>query len=241
MRAQKPISREKFIKKLKERGSERYQDSHPFTQLLNSGKLTNTQLHAWILNWFYYQNAIPLRDGAIISRCPISDVRRIWVSRILIHDGYGEAEGGIEGWLRFAEASGLDRDVLLSARYLSGVRLAVDSLVEFARNSSWIEGVSTSLTQLFLPAVVEKRINALAKHYGEIVNPEGMRYFMSLSAQAKKDSTTALNLVLKYCDTSEKQEKAIDAVIFSEDVLWTILDSIYSAYVIRGIPLSASV
>ena len=131
--------------------------------------------------------------------------------------------------------------MLLSARYLSGVRLAVDSLVEFARNSSWIEGVSTSLTQLFLPAVVEKRINALAKHYGEIVNPEGMRYFMSLSAQAKKDSTTALNLVLKYCDTSEKQEKAIDAVIFSEDVLWTILDSIYSAYVIRGIPLSASV
>lgn len=225
------------MKRLKARGSQRYQDRHPFTILLNKGKLSDKQLRAWILNWFYFQKNLPLKDGAIISNCPIPLVRRLWVSRILDHDGYGELEGGIEGWLRFAQASGLDRQKMLTAKPISGVGLAVDSLLDFARKKSWIEGVATSLTQIFLPAVVDRRINALARYYDHVVKPDGLRYFMSLNAQARKDSSTALTLVIKYADSQESQEKAIQAVLFSEEVLWSVLDSIYSAFVVRDSPL----
>ena len=236
----KLLTKDNFVKRLRAEGARRYQDRHPFTMLLNKGKLSEKQLQAWILNWFYFQKSLPLKDGAIISNCPISLVRRLWVSRILDHDGYGELEGGIEGWLRFAQASGLDRQRVLTSKPISGVGLAVDSLLDFARKSSWIEGVATSLTQIFLPAVVDRRINALARYYNHIVKPEGLRYFMSLSAQARKDSNTALTLVIKYADTNELREKAIRAVFFSEDVLWSILDAIYSAFVVRDSPLHES-
>ena len=37
--------------------------------------------------------------------CPLSDVRRLWISRILEYDGYSEAEGAIQGWIKFAEST----------------------------------------------------------------------------------------------------------------------------------------
>ena len=60
-------------------------------------------------NRFYYQINIPIKDAAILSNCTDRAVRRTWVQRILDHDGYGEDPGGIESWLRLAEAVGLTR------------------------------------------------------------------------------------------------------------------------------------
>ena len=228
------ITKDKFIKSVKTEGKKRYHDKHPFNSLLYSGKLTEHQLQGWIINWFYYQKNISRRDASIISNCPVSDVRRLWMNRIINHDGYGEVEGGIEGWIRFAESAGIERDVLLSSECLPGVRLAVDSLLSFVKNCNWLDGVATSLGQIFLPAAIDKRINALSKHYSDVVSPDGLRYFMSLMAQAKNDSNTSINLIVKYSSSKQDELSILQSLFFAEDVVWTILDSVYSHYVVQS-------
>ncbi len=91
-----------------------------------------------------------MKDAAIMAICPYRDVRREWVQRILDHDGAPGEEGGIEAWLRLAEAVGLDREQVLSGELvLPGVRFAVDAYLNFARRASWQEAASSSLTELF--------------------------------------------------------------------------------------------
>ena len=105
-----------------------YHIHHPFNRLLNSGGATPEQIRGWVANRFYYQINIPVKDAAILSNCTDRAVRRSWVQRILDHDGYGEDPGGIESWLRLAEAVGLPRPAVENlGDVLPGVRFAVDA------------------------------------------------------------------------------------------------------------------
>jgi pyrroloquinoline-quinone synthase len=232
------LDRETFIQKLRGEGNERFHTRHPFNKMMFEGKLTKTQVRAWIVNMFYYQLNIPMKDAAIISNCPMPEVRRFWISRILEHDGYGKVEGGITGWLKLGEAAGIPKDDMISARFLPGVRFSVDSYVNFARTRHWVESVAASLSDLFYEALAE-RVKAFEKHY-RWVKSEGLGYFRSRLIQTKRDSNIALDIAVRYCDAAELQKRAIDAVSFKNDVLWSISDALYTAYVVNGVPLSAS-
>src|SRR5262245_1189898 len=162
----RPWSEAEFSSRLRKVGDVGYHDKHPFHVLMNEGKLTREQLQGWVANRFYYQTQIPIKDAAILSNCPEREVRRAWIQRILDHDGRDGDEGGIEKWLRLGEAVGLTRDEMLQqARLLPGVRFAVDAYVNFARTKPWIEAVASSLTELFAPTLMAKRIAAFEKHY----------------------------------------------------------------------------
>ena len=68
-----------------------------------------------------------------MANCPEVEVRRVWIQRIVDHDGTASEPGGIESWLALGEALGVDRDELISERHvLPGVRYAVDAYVTFA-------------------------------------------------------------------------------------------------------------
>ena len=102
-------SREEFEAQLLAQGRG-YHIHHPFNLALNTGTARPEQIRGWVANRFYYQTNIPIKDAAILSNCTDRAVRRAWVQRILDHDGYGEDPGGIESWLRLAEAVGLARE-----------------------------------------------------------------------------------------------------------------------------------
>jgi len=104
-------TRAEFEAALRARGT-RYHIHHPFNVMLNSGRANGDQIRGWVANRFYYQINIPIKDAAILSNCPDRAVRRSWVQRILDHDGYGDDPGGIDSWLRLAEAVGLARESL---------------------------------------------------------------------------------------------------------------------------------
>ena len=53
---------------LREIGSRRYHNLHPFHGLLHSGKLSHDQVRAWALNRYYYQAMIPIKDATIMAR-----------------------------------------------------------------------------------------------------------------------------------------------------------------------------
>jgi pyrroloquinoline-quinone synthase len=112
------MSRKGFLEALHQVGQGKYHHLHPFHQRMNAGELSAQAIRTWVTNRFYYQKNIPLKDAAILSNCPSREVRRIWLHRIIDHDGQKGDEGGIAAWLRLAEACGVDRDELEADRRL---------------------------------------------------------------------------------------------------------------------------
>lgn len=228
---------ESFVAALRAQ-SQRYHDQHPFHRKMNEGKLNPGQIRGWVANRFYYQENIPRKDAAIIANCPDRDVRRRWVQRILdhdgpYHDGVGGSEGGIEAWLRLAEAAGLTREEMGDERHVvPGVRFAVDAYVNFARTRPWVEAVASSLTELFAPDLMAERLAAFERYYPWI-DPAGLAYFRARLSQAPRDSQHALQVVTRHCRTPDQQAAAVAALSFKCDVLWSMLDAIDRAYADR--------
>ncbi len=227
---QRPLDRDAFVAALRAQAPQ-YHDRHPFHVLMNQGRLNQRQIQGWVANRFYYQEIIPIKDAAILSNCPYPDVRRRWIKRVLDHDGEAEGRGGTETWLRLAEAVGLNRrEVVDEHLVIPTVRFACDAYVTFARTRPWIEGVASSLTELFAPDLMSERIAAFERHY-TWVDPDGLAYFRARLTLAPRDAAHAIELVTKYCTTREQQDKAVRALAFKCDVLWGILEGIHHAYV----------
>jgi pyrroloquinoline-quinone synthase len=166
-----------------------------------------------------------------MSNCPDRAIRRQWIQRIIDHDGREEGEGGIEAWLLLGEACGCKRDELLNMEHvLPGVRFAVDAYVNFARRASWEEAVCSSLTELFAPTIHRERLSTWPTHYPWI-NSDGLQYFRNRLTEAHRDVEHGLALTLKHFNTVEKQIKAEHILKFKLDILWSMLDAMYMAYV----------
>ena len=223
--------RRQFLAELRAVGRDRYHDRHPFHRRMNGGLLTGDQLRGWAANRFCYQRCIPMKDAAILSNCPLPEVRRVWRQRLIDHDGQGDGEGGLEAWLRLGEGVGLSREEILDGRHvLPGVRFAVDAYVQFARTQPWPLAVASSLTELFAPDLMAERLAAFERYYSWV--PENsLDYFRARLNRARRDSDHALELTLTYCRTAELQRGAVAALAFKCDVLWTMLDHLQWAYV----------
>ena len=230
----KADSRAAFEARLREIGAARYHDKHPFHHLLHSGGCTPTQVRAWVINRFYYQSRIPMKDAAFLSRCDDPDLRRAWRSRIEDHDGGLDGGGGIRRWLKLAEAVGLDPDYVGSTDgVLPATRFAVDAYVRFVRDMPLLDAMAASLTELFAPAIHSQRIEGLLKHY-DFANETSLSYFRNRLKEAPRDVAFGLNWVLDNADTVEKQDAAAAALVFKTDVLWAQLDALHCAYVEPG-------
>src|SRR5580704_19062912 len=113
---------------LRDIGSRRYHNLHPFHGLLHSGKLNRDQVRAWALNRYYYQAMIPIKDATILARMNQPELRRIWRQRIIDHDGVEDGDGGLERWLRLTDSLGFQRDYVSSTRaLLPATRFAVQA------------------------------------------------------------------------------------------------------------------
>ena len=218
-----------FEARLRDQGSA-YHIHHPFNQMLNQGRATPDQIRGWVANRFYYQSCIPIKDAAILANCPDRAVRRQWVERILNHDGYGDDPGGIESWLRLAEAVGLARNEVESLRdVVPGVRFAVDAYVNFARRAPWQEAVCSSLTELFAPEIHKQRLANWPEHYPWI-DQAGLHYFRSRVPLAQRDVAQGLAVTLDYFRTLEEQQRALQILKFKLDVLWSMNDAMAQRY-----------
>jgi len=229
-----PWDADTFTAKLREVGARAYHDKHPFHFLMNEGRLDPGAVRGWVANRFYYQRSIPQKDAAIVSNCPLREVRRMWLHRITDHDGVEKDEGGIESWLRLGEACGLTRDELLDGRHLApGTQFAVDAYVNFARTQPWPVAIASSLTELFAPNLMATRLAAFERHY-TWVQPWGFDYFRRRVTQARRDSDEGLMLTIEHCASREMQEAAVRALSFKCDVLWSMLDAIHGKYAAAG-------
>jgi coenzyme PQQ biosynthesis protein C len=234
------LSPDELEARLREIGATRYHRLHPFHKLLHGGKCTKGQVQAWALNRYYYQSMIPIKDASLIARCPDSETRRVWRSRLVDHDGDKKGEGGIARWLRLTDGLQLDRDYVVSLRgLLPATRFAVDAYVHFVRDKTLLEAVASSLTELFSPQIISERIEGMLNNY-DFVTAETLAYFSQRPPQAERDSRFALEYVKVNARTPEAQRGVLQALEFKCDVLWAMLDALYHAYVApRHIPPGA--
>lgn len=216
-------------------GEERYHHQHPFHLMMHEGQLTRGQLQAWALNRYYYQSRIPMKDAIILSRSEDPAFRRAWRKRVVDHDGDGTHEGGIERWIRLAEATGLERErVVKGNEILPGVRYAVDAYLSLVKDRTFLEAVASSLTELFSRDLISLRMDRLRQHYPWLSG--GLDYFTARLDQAPEDARFALEWVTEHAHTREQQESAIAALKTKCDILWAQLDAIHFAYVEPGWP-----
>jgi pyrroloquinoline-quinone synthase len=226
-----PLPREEFVEWLRREGEARYHDRHRYHVLMHDGKLTREQLQQWVLNRYYYQTRIPIKDAIIVSKSEDPAFRRMWIRRIHDHDGQAEGEGGLALWLRLAEGVGLDRDEVASCRsVLPGVRFACDAYVDLVRTRNLLEAVASSLTEFFAPDIMSKRVLAWEKHY-PWVSPEMLAYFRGRVTRARQDSEEAIEFVVRHATTYDLQGRCVAALIRKTEILWHLLDCTYAAYV----------
>lgn len=216
-------------------GEERYHHQHPFHLLMHEGKLSRGQLQAWALNRYYYQSNIPVKDAIILSRSDDPEFRRAWRKRVVDHDGNAQQEGGIERWIRLAEATGLTRERVISCNeVLPAVRYAVDAYLSLVRSKTFLEAVASSLTEMFSRDLIALRMDRMRQHYPWLSG--GLDYFTARLDQAPEDARFALQWVTEHARTRAEQELAIAALRAKCDILWAQLDAIYFSYVQPGWP-----
>lgn len=225
---------QEFVERLRYEGKSRYHDRHRYHALMHEGKLTREQLQQWVLNRYYYQTRVPIKDALILSKSEDPAFRRMWIRRIRDHDGEAEGEGGLALWLRLAEGVGLDREEVATCRsVLPGVRFACDAYVELVRSRSLLEAVASSLTEFFAPDIMSKRVLAWEKHYPWISH-EMLAYFRSRVTRARRDSEEAIEFVTRNATSWELQERCVAALIRKTEILWQLLDCVYAAYIEPG-------
>jgi pyrroloquinoline-quinone synthase len=231
-----PLAPEELVARLRAEGVRRYHDQHPFHQAMHAGELTRAELQAWTLNRYYYQTRIPIKDAIILSKSEDPAFRRAWIRRIHDHDGAPGSDcdsdqegGGLALWLRLAEAVGLDRDEVASCRsVLPGVRFACDAYVTLCRESPLVVAVASSLTEMFAPDLMSKRIAAWEQHY-PWVGAEALGYFRARVPRARRDGEEALAFVVAQASTRALQEACVAALVRKTEILWHLVDCVHAA------------
>lgn len=232
-----------FVERLRAEGARRYHDQHPFHLAMHEGRLSREDLGRWVLNRYYYQTRIPIKDALIVAKSEDPAFRRAWIRRIHDHDGQAASDtseardGGLAQWLRLAAAVGLDPEVVASCRdVLPGVRFACDGYVSLVRESPLVVAVASSLTEFFAPDLMSRRIAAWEQHY-PFVDPAGLAYFRGRVTRARRDSEEAIAFVVAHARTRDLQDACVAALIRKTEVLWHLLDCVSVA---SGLPLPAS-
>lgn len=238
--SEKPWSKEKFEAQIRAVGQERYHDLHPFHKALHGGRLNRGQVAAWALNRYCYQEAIPRKDAAFMSRVHDRELRREWIHRIYDHDGQPpEDQGGIERWLVLTDSLGLERDYVMSREgALPATRFAVEAYVHFVTEAPLVVAAASSLTELFAPSIHRERIAGMLANY-DFISEDVMVYFKRRLNQAPRDANFTLDYIKEQATTRELQEACVAAVRFKCDVLWAQLDALHHAYISGSIPPGA--
>ena len=224
------LAPEAFVARLRDEGVRRYHDQHPFHVRMHAGALTRPQLQAWVLNRYYYQTRIPIKDALIVAKSEDPAFRRAWIRRIHDHDGEDPSTGGLALWLTLAAAVGLDRAEVASCRaVLPGVRFACDSYVALVRESPLVVAVASSLTEMFAPDIMSARIAAWERHY-PWVGAEALGVLQACAVtRARVDGQEGLAYVVEHADSRALQEACVAALVRKTEILWHLLDCVDAA------------
>ena len=207
--------------------SYRYHVHHPFDKLLQSGRATREMLRMWAANRYYYQNTIPRKDAAILANCPDSEMRGMWCKHVITHD----LDGALSEWLLLTDGLGLTREeVIRGDHVLHGTKFACDAYLNFCKEETWMDGMCASMTHLFAGDIHKKRIESWPQKYPWLPD-SAFTYFRQRQKTLPSEVESTLRaLSAHYASTEEGMERAKQILRFKQDVLWGMMDSLWTHF-----------
>lgn len=226
-----------LLARLEALAERRYHHRHPFNALMHAGRLDRDDLRSWVANRYYYQTRIPIKDALIVAKAEDHAFRRVWIQRLLDHDGRGDPrqpgdaeaspQGGLELWRRLGAALGLSaRELESQSALLPAVRAACDEYVEGVRQAHLLSAVAYSLTEHFAPRLMQVRIEAWLQHYS-FVPPSALEYFEQRVSLARGDAEFALDYVCTRARSEADRQRCLAAFEHKCSILWRLLDAVY--------------
>ena len=208
--------------------------------MMADGQLNREQMQGWVINRYYYQIHIPLKDAAILSNCPPSRPapsldpahhrsrrwrRQRWRHRGLAPPGRGGRGVALRAWKAWTKscpvcASRL-RPTCASPSSTAGRRRSVPRSRSSSRRAPTARGSTPG------PSTTPGSTRP------------GWPTSRPASARRGEDVRHGLEVTLTEFRTRPEQERALATLRFKLDVLWTMLDAMYLAYVIDMPPYQA--
>src|SRR2546421_124549 len=84
-------------------------------------------------------------------------------------------------------------------------------------------------------AIHQQRLNKWPEYYPWIES-QGYAYFRKRLSEARRDVEYGLAITLEYFKTRDQQERALAILQFKLDVLWSMLDAMWMAYIEKRPP-----
>ncbi|HTT75040.1 MAG TPA: CADD family putative folate metabolism protein [Candidatus Binataceae bacterium] len=197
---------------------------HPFYQQWTAGTLPLERLCNYAVQYYQHVAAFPRYLSGIHTRCSDLSTRQALLENLI--DEERGSENHPELWLRFAEALGVPRTAVLSARALPATRLLVDTFTHLTQDQPLPAGLAALYAyESQIPAVAEAKIDGLRRFYG-ISGEEGLRFF-NVHREADPHHARAVGqMVKRHCENADDQRLALRAGRTAIAAVWSILDAV---------------
>ena len=206
--------------------------AHPLWLRIGEGGVDRAGLQRFAVEFFLQVREFPRAVSALHSACPHSEERR------LLAESLWEEETGLvsgcnlphpELFIVFAEALGLSREQLVEGVALPATASLIHWFELSTRQRSFLEGAAAInlAAEGQVPGAFGPFARALEKHYG--LDREAVAFWDVHEMADREHSDVGDHIVVRFADTTEKQDAVRRAVQCSLDRWWQFFDGIQRA------------
>lgn len=221
-----------FRAELEQAVNARHSRLNPFTEKWVKGELSRAQLGAWAAQHYQYVGQFPRWCARVYADCPYPDARDFLLENII------EEESGtkhVDLLIRFAEACGVSRAAVESARQLPATRALTAWCYEMSHRPFY-EAAAGLLVGLEsqVPGIYRRNLPPLKPLYG--FTDHEVEFFAIHIEADEVHGERGYEIVERACTTRDMQERAVEAVRQATEMRWQYMTGLYRAYVLKEEP-----
>jgi pyrroloquinoline-quinone synthase len=214
---------------------------HPFYVAWTEGKLTETHLQQYAVQYFQNVLAFPTYVSAVHFNTPHFN-NSIEVRQEILENLISEERGEKNHpalWQTFAKAVGATDADLAETPALPTTTNLVNTFRSLCINSPFYAGLAALYAyESQVPAIATTKIDGLKRFYG-ITNPKDYEFFSVHETADVWHTESELELIEQFADTPEKEQEVLNVVKQAADALWQFLDGVYEHYCTDITPVAA--
>lgn len=216
-----------FIAHLQELISEKHLLKHPFYQQWEKGVLSVEAIQRYAEQYYHLEKNFPRFLSAVHTACEDVNIRQEITDNL-----YDEEHGPNnhrELWTWFGEAIGVRRGAVQNTVALPETVATVETFQRLASTSPLVGAAALAAYESQMPAVSQKKIEGLEKHYG-ITDERGLAFFKVHSVLDVEHANTWWKMIGSGATAPEIKNEVERALIEARDALWGFLDGICREY-----------
>lgn len=196
---------------------------HPFYQAWTRGELSPAALRDYARQYYHHVAAFPTYLSALHAHTEDQQVRRQILANLI--DEEAGNPNHPELWLRFAEATGVNREEIASADLWPETRSLISTFRAACRDGSVVRGLAALYAyESQIPKVAEAKIEGLDNFYG-LTDPDAIAYFRVHIEADREHSRVEHELLESRLNAEDSRDvmESTEAVLGS---LWDLLSGV---------------